>query len=91
MSKSRSKRRTRRSGAGAALLRAMLLVGPLALAIVVGLSPRFERSLSGDGIDMSITGSVAPSSFSFAMGAPSSPSYLNSCLRFPDGSQRGAC
>ena len=91
MPKSRSKRRLRRSGAGAALLRATLLVGPLALAIVVGLSPRFERSLSDDGVDMSITGSVLPSGFSFAMSAPTSPSNLHPCLRFPDGSQRGAC
>lgn len=91
MPKSRSKRRLRRTGAGAALLRATLFVGPLVLALVVGLSPRFERSLSGDGVDMSITGSVAPSGFTFAMGGPSAPTHLSPCLRFPDGSQRGAC
>jgi uncharacterized membrane protein len=92
MTRSRPKRRSRRQGGVAsALLRATLLLGPLVLAIVVGFSPRSERALSADGVDMTMTGSVKPSGFSFAMGGPSAPSQIGPCLRFPDGSQRGAC
>ena len=92
MTKSRSRRRVRRNGGtGAALIRALLLAGPLGLALVVGLSPRFERSLSPDGIDMTMTGSVKPAGFSFAVGGAGATSQFGPCLRTGDGSQRGAC
>ncbi|WP_427024242.1 hypothetical protein ACP4J4_17310 [Aureimonas ureilytica] len=92
MTKSRSKRRLRRNGGtGAALLRALLLAGPLAIAIVVGLSPRAERSLSNEGIDMTMTGSVKPSGFSFAIGGPASPTAFGACLRTSDAAPRGMC
>ena len=87
-------KKCRRSGTGAALVRASLLVGPLALAIVMGIAPRSERTVAAngqDGLDMMATGSVKPSSFSFAVGGPTAPTQIGPCLRFPDGSQRGAC
>ncbi len=77
------------TGTGAALMRAMLVVGPLALAVVVGIAPRSDRVVSGgDGIDMTMTGSVKPSSFSFTTGAPT---QVGSCVRFGEFNQRGSC
>lgn len=83
-----------RSGVGAALLRAMLLVGPLALALVFGVAPRGDRLVTasgGEGLDTMTTGSVSSSRFSFAVGSPRAAGSLGPCLRFPDGTDRGAC
>lgn len=89
----RKTRSRRRSGAGTALLRATLLVGPLALALAFGIAPRAERTVmagGGEGLDAMTTGSVS-SRLSFASGRPDAAGPLRSCLRFPDGTNRGAC
>ena len=96
-SRRRRSRPARPSGTLGALARALLLAGPLAIAVVLAAGPRADRSerlvaANGpDGLDAMTTGSVSGSRFTFAVGAPTVPPSFAGCLRFPDGSQRGAC
>ncbi len=82
-----SHRSPRRAGVAGALLRALLLVGPLAGAIAFGVAPRGEDRLvaanGSEGIDTMTTGSVSSSRFTFAP--------AGGCLRLPDGRGSGRC
>jgi len=93
--RNRRRRSVRRSGTGAALLRALLLAGPLAIAVLLGMGAnrpeRLVASNGPEGLDAMSTGSVSGSRFTFTLGAPAVPASFAGCLRFPDGSQRGAC
>lgn len=84
-------RSPRKAGAAGALLRAMLLVGPLAAAIAFGIAPRTGERLvaanGAEGIDTMTTGSVSPSRFTFALG--SAPA--GGCQRLADGLAGGSC
>jgi hypothetical protein len=91
--------RQRRAGQTVrALVRASLLVGPLAAALVLALASapggRTGQSAAfdaADGLDATTTGSITRPSVPFATGDPISRPNGGPCLRFPDGSQRGAC
>lgn len=99
MKKGPAHRRQRqiRETAGA-LLRALLLVGPIAGMLVGALASapgaRSDRlfALDGaEGLDRTTTGSIGRPSVAFPAGGPLTLPNGGPCLRFPDGSQRGAC
>ncbi|WP_279479024.1 hypothetical protein [Aureimonas sp. SK2] len=89
--RSKANRSPRRAGTAGALLRATLLVGPLAAAIAFGIAPRAGERLvaanGAEGIDTMTTGSVSPSRFTFALGA----SPVGGCQRPADGPLGGIC
>ncbi|WP_182085169.1 hypothetical protein [Aureimonas sp. ME7] len=79
-----------------ALVRALLLFGPLAAALAFGVAPRsggdrLVASNGAEGIDTMSTGSVSSSRFTFAIGSAPVIARPAGCLYFPDGTQRGAC
>ncbi|WP_156418036.1 hypothetical protein [Aureimonas sp. AU4] len=81
-----------------ALLRASLLAGPLAAALVLTLASapgrQEDRPIAldaPDGLDATLTGSIVRPSVSYPAGGPLSLPNGGPCLRLPDGSQRGAC
>ncbi|KQQ79822.1 hypothetical protein ASF65_12430 [Aureimonas sp. Leaf324] len=84
-------RSPRRAGVAGALLRAALLVAPLAGAIAFGIAPRGSDRLvaanGSEGIDTMTTGSVSASRFTFAVGA----APVGGCLRVGDGRPGGSC
>lgn len=84
-------RSPRRAGVAGALVRAALLVAPLAGAIAFGIAPRGSDRMvaanGSEGIDTMTTGSVSASRFTFAVGAASS----GACQTLATGRPGGAC
>ncbi len=92
------RKRRRGTQTARALMRALLLAGPLGavLLLALGSAPggRNDRILAmdgADGLDATVTGSITRPSVPYATGNPLDRANGGPCLRFPDGSQRGAC